>query len=898
MVLISLHVENFGKLTDYTLKAEPGLNVILRENGWGKSTLAAFIRVMFYGFAGETKRRDAENERRRYRPWKQTGVYGGQLVFERKGKRYRIERTFGQKDREDTFRLYDEETNLPSSDYSERIGEELFQIDAAAFSRTAFTGQQDIRTGANSSIHAKIGDLSRFDDDMNRYEEVQESFKREMDALTPSRKTGAISRLKDRLAGLRALAGGKAAAEKTAEKLTMAVAEKKELRRLAEQKLRETAKQMEEAAGARDLEGLLEKYDLLVKNEEEEEGRLMKARAYFPGDVPDMARLEMEYAEARRIFGAVQTAQSLALSPEETERMNALIRMFNTGVPSDEKMEEVSRNIVEMTRMRQWEAANRLTEEEEARRRREAALFAEGIPEDKLLDSLVDDWNERERLAGAEASERAAAEEMRVMQGREFDRQREMQRAAAGRRRLILSLLGIVILCAGIVLERFGYRIYGFGLGIFGGLLLAGGLLAGALHAKGGQNDAEEEREAFMEGGRAGEMAREIEEKQARILEIDREMESFFAPYGMGFVPAEVDDNLYEIRRSAEDFRRLSVQYDTWKDRNYGEICLRMEEELDTFFRYYYETPEGTWTELLQNLRTDAAEYAALSARLSEARRARERVRGMQRNLGEFILSLGLPVTGDAAAQMTEIRDQAKEILLHEKNLEERRQQRTDFEGSCDIAAIREQAAAAGSSSWAELNRRREELTAERDGLDRDIADLRRQLDLTREQLDDLGEKEELGESISRDIDRSMRRYDLLGDTRKYLEKAMRQFSTRYMDPVRKAFGRYYMLLTGQDDSDFRMDSKLNVTRMEDGALRDTELLSAGYRDLVGICTRMAMVDAMYREEKPFLIMDDPFVNLDDEKQARGLKFLSRVAEDYQILYFTCHQTAMENIKN
>ena len=106
------------------------------------------------------------------------------------------------------------------------------------------------------------------------------------------------------------------------------------------------------------------------------------------------------------------------------------------------------------------------------------------------------------------------------------------------------------------------------------------------------------------------------------------------------------------------------------------------------------------------------------------------------------------------------------------------------------------------------------------------------------------------------------------------------------------------MLLTGQDDSDFRMDSKLNVTRMEDGALRDTELLSAGYRDLVGICTRMAMVDAMYREEKPFLIMDDPFVNLDDEKQARGLKFLSRVAEDYQILYFTCHQTAMENIKN
>ena len=53
MRLISLHVESFGRLSDYTLNMEPGLNVILRENGWGKSTLAAFIRVMFYSFTGE-----------------------------------------------------------------------------------------------------------------------------------------------------------------------------------------------------------------------------------------------------------------------------------------------------------------------------------------------------------------------------------------------------------------------------------------------------------------------------------------------------------------------------------------------------------------------------------------------------------------------------------------------------------------------------------------------------------------------------------------------------------------------------------------------------------------------------------------------------------------------------
>lgn len=41
--------------------------------------------------------------------------------------------------------------------------------------------------------------------------------------------------------------------------------------------------------------------------------------------------------------------------------------------------------------------------------------------------------------------------------------------------------------------------------------------------------------------------------------------------------------------------------------------------------------------------------------------------------------------------------------------------------------------------------------------------------------------------------------------------------------------------------------------------------------------------------EKPFLILDDPFVNLDDEKLARGRRLLAVLSQDYQVIYFTCH---------
>jgi len=57
---------------------------------------------------------------------------------------------------------------------------------------------------------------------------------------------------------------------------------------------------------------------------------------------------------------------------------------------------------------------------------------------------------------------------------------------------------------------------------------------------------------------------------------------------------------------------------------------------------------------------------------------------------------------------------------------------------------------------------------------------------------------------------------------------------------------------------------------------------------LVGICLRVALVDAMYTKETPILMMDDPFTNLDDKKMAAALDFLQEISKKYQIIYFTC----------
>ena len=96
MRLISAHIDNFGKYSNQRFDFDSSLSTYCLDNGEGKTTLAAFIRVMLYGMSTDRKGGKEFSERIHYDPF-QGGSYGGSLELEWQGKRYKIVRTFDAK---------------------------------------------------------------------------------------------------------------------------------------------------------------------------------------------------------------------------------------------------------------------------------------------------------------------------------------------------------------------------------------------------------------------------------------------------------------------------------------------------------------------------------------------------------------------------------------------------------------------------------------------------------------------------------------------------------------------------------------------------------------------------------------------------------------------------------
>ena len=134
-----------------------------------------------------------------------------------------------------------------------------------------------------------------------------------------------------------------------------------------------------------------------------------------------------------------------------------------------------------------------------------------------------------------------------------------------------------------------------------------------------------------------------------------------------------------------------------------------------------------------------------------------------------------------------------------------------------------------------------------------------------------------------------------LKQTAKYLKKAKENFLSTYMRPLQKGMREYLdkIDINGEllQSEDFRIDTTLGVSIVHEGSSKEESYLSQGYRDLASFCSRLALIDIMYEDTKPMIILDDPFTNFDADKIKMVRTLIDELAKEIQIIYFTCHES-------
>ncbi len=764
MKILQCHIENFGKWSDKTFTFSDGCNSFCEENGWGKSTLAAFIRIMLYGFANERKKDELENERKKYMPW-QSGVYGGQITFEANGVTYVASRIFGKKEKEDVFELRYRDTNKKSSDFSENLGEELFHIDQDSFLRTVFITQNDCETKMTDGMSAKIGNLELQKDDMSNFEKANEQILDMLNKMSPTRKTGSLYKMSEMIGALSMRVRQKGLMEQSIDKLFGYRKEEQEKLKLLEQEKMEWLRQQKNRTAQNELLMKKKEYEGYCKNYQQRMEQYQNVRNYFPISLPRSSELERYVSAGARLLEEKRSTEIYQLTDKEQEMLA--------------KLEEKS-----------WE------------------------------DTLEKSEQCEETVDSDESYEENGKTDVKNLLGN-----RERNALILGSALSLFGLIGIVAkLDFGIVFLLAGVWIGGISVvwqkknlsGIFGdafGKEDAKDFVQQDFFQREKEMQEELKQWEFERYQQLQEKERLYERAYQKNLTLQKEISSYIK--SLGFVPAEnLQEQMQEMKGHFLECKTAYQEYKTAKAQKeqFEEQCEQLELILQM-------------DEFQEDSNADAN---------VDTKEKKESVSDARRNDLRF----------DWEKQGEKARDERLQKLLDEMD--------------------------ACKTEISKIDIQLEQLLEQKDSILESEQELEKQQELYRE---------------------GKQKYEDLKKVQEHLQNARDSFSAKYAGPIQAGFEKYYQMLTGQEASGYKLDVNANLTVTIYGMQRDSRLLSHGQRDLMGLCLRMAFVEAMYQQERPFLILDDPFVNLDEEKTEKGLELLGKIGREYQILYFTCHES-------
>lgn len=274
--------------------------------------------------------------------------------------------------------------------------------------------------------------------------------------------------------------------------------------------------------------------------------------------------------------------------------------------------------------------------------------------------------------------------------------------------------------------------------------------------------------------------------------------------------------------------------------------------------------------ERLANLSAQAARHAQNAANLkAEIAKSEEFIRGF---------AAAYKLGGDVAAAANELRGDRVKAEQLKRSTAELSAAAEEFKNKYgETLAVSEETLSAEELNEL-LNSANKRLAQKNEAIAADEAEL--------EVLPNLESALELADE---ELASAEEKYSLLRLAEKYLAAAEKTVKDEYVAPVMNEFLKYAALTEGALGVGVDMDKDFRVRYERNGEYRSEKHLSAGQRAVLNLCLRLAIAKQAFKTESPFVVMDDPFVALDEKHFARVKEVLKDLSSREQIIYFTCH---------
>ncbi|MDP2207782.1 MAG: SMC family ATPase [Bacteroidota bacterium] len=135
-----------------------------------------------------------------------------------------------------------------------------------------------------------------------------------------------------------------------------------------------------------------------------------------------------------------------------------------------------------------------------------------------------------------------------------------------------------------------------------------------------------------------------------------------------------------------------------------------------------------------------------------------------------------------------------------------------------------------------------------------------------------------------------LRRGKAIARLKEVTEKSVELLDIGTYEGLENDIGKYVAVMTGDRYSDIEMDGSLPKGFVrKDGKILPVEFLSGGTMDVLGLAIRLAIAKYFLGSSDGFLVMDDPLVDLDPQRQKKAAEIIFNFAMNKQTIIFTCN---------